>query len=126
MKKTKKAKKIRKEKILFIIVSITVLLLVLISLFGFCAFSANRLVNSVVDKNPTSFDKYLGNVQKCGGSIPLVDDLDNILSDKTYLVLLQNNAEIRPSGGFMGSYARVKFSDKATEHRVPRVVEQMD
>ena len=115
MKKTKKAKKIRKGKILFIIVSITVLLLILISLLGFCAFSANRLVNSVVDKNPSSFNKHFNSVKKCGGSIPLVGDLDDILGDKTYIVLLQNNAEIRPSGGFMGSYARVEFSDNTLD-----------
>lgn len=30
--------------------------------------------------------------------------------DRVYLVLLQNPTEIRPSGGFMGSYAKIKFS----------------
>lgn len=30
---------------------------------------------------------------------------------KTYFVLFQNNFELRPSGGFIGSYGRLKFSD---------------
>lgn len=30
-------------------------------------------------------------------------------SPKTYLILLQNNLELRPSGGFMGSYAKITF-----------------
>lgn len=30
---------------------------------------------------------------------------------KEYLVLLQNNMELRPTGGFLGSYARVSFTD---------------
>ncbi len=30
--------------------------------------------------------------------------------EKTYFILLQNNLELRPSGGFMGSYAKLKFN----------------
>lgn len=30
---------------------------------------------------------------------------------KTYLVLLMNNAELRPGGGFIGTYAQVSFED---------------
>lgn len=30
---------------------------------------------------------------------------------KTYFVLLQNNLELRPSGGFIGSYAKIKFKN---------------
>lgn len=31
--------------------------------------------------------------------------------EKTYLVLLQNNMELRPTGGFLGSYARIRMKD---------------
>lgn len=31
----------------------------------------------------------------------------DFVTDKTYIVVLQNNKEIRPSGGFMGSYAKI-------------------
>ncbi len=37
--------------------------------------------------------------------------LENYIIGKEYLVLLQNNMELRPSGGFMGSFATVKFGD---------------
>jgi hypothetical protein len=38
---------------------------------------------------------------------------------KSYTILLQNNMELRPSGGFMGSYLKVTFdSGKLTEHIV--------
>jgi len=30
---------------------------------------------------------------------------------KSYLILFQNNAEIRPGGGFLGSFARIDFED---------------
>lgn len=42
----------------------------------------------------------------------LLSELPEILGKnhpKTYLVLLQNDRELRPSGGFMGSYAKLKF-----------------
>lgn len=32
-------------------------------------------------------------------------------SEKNYLVLVQNNAELRPGGGFIGNYAVVSFND---------------
>ena len=44
-------------------------------------------------------------VKWCFGGLPLVSEMDRLLGDKTYIVLLQNNTELRASGGFMGSYA---------------------
>ena len=84
MKKTNKTKNNQRNKILLIILSITVVFIIVFSFLGFCAFSANRLVNSIVDNTPVSFEKYFGNVQKCSINIPLVDDLPDILGDKTY------------------------------------------
>ncbi len=43
----------------------------------------------------------------------LVRELPNLLGydrPKTYMVLLQNNMELRPTGGFIGSFALVTFS----------------
>lgn len=50
-----------------------------------------------------------------------LNDLDNLLSQaplilgqdkrKIYLILLQNNMELRPTGGFIGSFALVTFED---------------
>lgn len=35
----------------------------------------------------------------------------SLLSQKTYLVLLQNNAELRPTGGFISSFAELSFTN---------------
>lgn len=40
---------------------------------------------------------------------PYLAELLGSTEPKTYIVLLQNNFELRPSGGFMGSYAKLKF-----------------
>lgn len=43
------------------------------------------------------------------------ENVENVLGidgvKKSYLILFQNNAEIRPGGGFIGSFARVDFKD---------------
>jgi len=44
----------------------------------------------------------------CTNGLPYLDRLPEILDGK-YIVLLLNNRELRPAGGFMGSFARVEF-----------------
>ncbi|MEK7127840.1 MAG: DUF4012 domain-containing protein, partial [Patescibacteria group bacterium] len=46
-----------------------------------------------------------------GNILPQVPDLAGQSARKSYLVLLQNNAELRPTGGFIGAYAIVDFED---------------
>lgn len=43
--------------------------------------------------------------------IPLLDSAFGAESDATYLILLQNTLEMRPSGGFFGMYALVTLRD---------------
>lgn len=43
--------------------------------------------------------------------IPILSKLVAKGEHKEYLVLLQNNMELRPTGGFLGSYARISFTD---------------
>lgn len=43
--------------------------------------------------------------------IPILSKLVAEGEHKEYLVLLQNNMELRPTGGFLGSYARISFTD---------------
>ena len=50
-------------------------------------------------------DKDLGLI------LPLMPKLLAEGTHKEYLVLLQNNMELRPTGGFLGSYARLSFTD---------------
>ena len=40
-----------------------------------------------------------------------IPELTAVNGKKTYLVLLQNNAELRPAGGFIGAYALVTFEN---------------
>jgi hypothetical protein len=47
---------------------------------------------------------------------PILSDLAGFDHQKTYFVLLQNNFELRPSGGFMGSYAKIKFKNGGLEN----------
>ena len=45
-------------------------------------------------------------------AIELLNNAETLLgveSRKTYMMLLQNNAELRPTGGFIGSYALISF-----------------
>lgn len=51
--------------------------------------------------------KLVTNAGKVVQSLP---DLVGVNKTKTYLVLLQNNMELRPTGGFIGSFALVSFS----------------
>ncbi len=41
----------------------------------------------------------------------LTPDITGTNSKKTYLVLIMNNAELRPGGGFIGNFAEISFED---------------
>lgn len=65
--------------------------------------SAKQVLNLI------DFDKFKNFAQQ--GSI-LANDLPDILgttSNKNYLILFENNTEIRPTGGFIGSYGIASF-----------------
>ncbi|MCX6783924.1 MAG: DUF4012 domain-containing protein [candidate division WWE3 bacterium] len=53
---------------------------------------------------------YLPNLTLVGNSLPLVPSLLGYDTPKTYLILFQNPMELRATGGFIGSYAKVTFS----------------
>ncbi|MBL7159493.1 DUF4012 domain-containing protein [Candidatus Microgenomates bacterium] len=44
-------------------------------------------------------------------SLPLVSEFLGLNNDKNYLILFQNNMELRPGGGFIGSYGLARFQD---------------
>lgn len=54
----------------------------------------------------TQIKKLITNAGKFAQSLP---DLLGVDKTKTYLVLFQNNMELRPTGGFIGSFALVSF-----------------
>ena len=64
---------------------------------------ANVCVNELLNLN-------FGVIKFCGGSLPFVKQIDKMLTGK-YVVLLQNNYELRATGGFVGSYAVVDFKN---------------
>lgn len=54
-------------------------------------------------------DVYSNLANKAKTAALLLPSLTSLDGQKTYLVLLQNNLELRPTGGFIGSYARIVF-----------------
>jgi len=55
--------------------------------------------------------KYLKNFDDLVNSKELISELLGIDEEKKYLVIMQNNTEIRPSGGFWGSYGLLSIKD---------------
>jgi hypothetical protein len=53
--------------------------------------------------------ELLGPVRAVGEVIENLDVLLGTQGQREYVVLLQNNMELRPTGGFMGSYALLRF-----------------
>jgi hypothetical protein len=73
----------------------------------------DRLVYTIgpLAKIRNSFEKIAAYLRT--GS-QLIGHMDSILADntqKTYIFFFYNNMEIRPGGGFIGSFARVTFAD---------------
>ncbi|HBC73240.1 MAG: hypothetical protein UX91_C0012G0010 [Candidatus Amesbacteria bacterium GW2011_GWB1_47_19] len=78
---------------------------------GGCGVSAIKVMRGITENRPRDFKKWQGMFRWCAAGLPFVDRLPKWVDDKTYIVLLQNSTELRPSGGFAGSYVRVKFKD---------------
>ncbi len=83
-------------------------LLILISVTGGCAWKTGEMFKGILIDDPIRFKDGYKYFSWCTGGVPLVDKLPQILN-KDYVVLLQNNTELRATGGFMGSYARLRF-----------------
>lgn len=66
-----------------------------------------QLFSNFKDKIP-EFQKYIGEALDYSNFLLKLVGTDGA---KTYLVLLQNNSELRPTGGFPGSYALITFEN---------------
>jgi hypothetical protein len=75
---------------------------------GGCGFSAFRVAKGVMNGTLRFSDLSFKTLKWCAGGMPFTDKLEEILNGK-YIVLLQNNTELRPTGGFMGSYVKINF-----------------
>lgn len=58
--------------------------------------------------------------------LQMLPELAAYKSEKTYLVVFQNNAELRPTGGFIGSLAELKVSHGKVTHFLLRDVYEAD
>jgi hypothetical protein len=86
------------------------LVLALFSLTGLgCGMAGTKVINSILNNRPDMFAKYFPMASWCGNGLPFVSLLPRIL-DGSYVVLLQNNTEIRATGGFAGSFAKLDFA----------------
>ena len=92
----------------------------LFSVFFFkIAAAGKNLIFSVLENQPEKFEKNYSLFKKNidlflpdGDIKTLISFLPETLGkseEKTYYIILQNNRELRPSGGFMGSFAKLKF-----------------
>lgn len=102
----------RKSKINALCSSLILLSTIIVLYLIFCMFNIYCIANSVINSDSGSFaNSYKLSRLNLLRRPLLINHLPNLLGDKSYIILLQNNTEIRPSGGFMGSYARLNFKD---------------
>ena len=62
-----------------------------------------------VDSLSGKLEIYAGLVKKAQALSVILPNIVALGGSKNYLVLLQNNMELRPTGGFIGSFAKVSF-----------------
>lgn len=63
---------------------------------------------NLIKKEAPSFKKNIDDL------LVFLDDIEKIVgknSSKRYLILFQNNNEMRPTGGFLGTYAQIDFAN---------------
>lgn len=65
-------------------------------------------IDDVICKTSPGINKT---VQLLSGSFNLLPYIFGFDKEKTYLILFQNNAELRPTGGFIGSYGILKLKE---------------
>ncbi len=93
------------KKILFIVL---VSILAFLALGGGCGYVGYKTVKDILTNNLRG---NAGAFKWCFNGLPFVDQLNSLLNDKHFIVLLQNNYELRPTGGFMGSYAAISVKN---------------
>ena len=78
---------------------------------GGCGYSGlntiRRIINNQLAVNAWEYKTF----RWCTNGLPFIDKVEQILGGK-YVILLQNNTELRPTGGFAGSYAVIDTNSK--------------
>lgn len=70
-----------------------------------------ELISSQMDELKEKLSFYLSVVEQTQAASTLMPKITGLEGKKSYLVLLQNNLELRPTGGFIGSYAKLDFEN---------------
>ena len=68
-----------------------------------------QILKSRVDSLTERLTDYSDLVKKARALSSILPSIVAPLGSKDYLILLQNNMELRPTGGFIGSFAKVSF-----------------
>jgi hypothetical protein len=76
-------------------------------------FAVDTVLNQFVKNDQNSSSSTINAVQETN----FIKKLLGFNGEKTYLVLLLNNTELRPGGGFIGSYATINL-----DHGVPHIL----
>lgn len=69
------------------------------------------IVNERLDDLRIRVGYYQALVEQAKSASKLMPKITGLEGKKSYLVLLQNNLELRPTGGFIGSYAKLDFDN---------------
>lgn len=64
-----------------------------------------------IDELKDKLQFYTSLVEQTKSASQLMPKITGLEGKKSYLVLLQNNLELRPTGGFIGSYAKLDFEN---------------
>jgi len=83
---------------------------------GGCSYSALDTGRRIINNQYSNSNLTAKSFKWCTNGLPFVDRIEKLLGGK-YIILLQNNTELRPSGGFMGSYAAIS-TDKTGIKRI--------
>ncbi|MCC6639068.1 DUF4012 domain-containing protein [Candidatus Falkowbacteria bacterium] len=96
---------------------------------AFTRLDAKRLV-APLDNVVATAQTYLPTVRTLADqAVPLIDVLPKVVGfeeTKTYLFLLQNNHELRPTGGFIGTYGILKLKDGAIQTLITDNIYNLD
>lgn len=68
-----------------------------------------RILNSRISALEEKLTAFIDLADKAQAISQILPNLVGMEKNKSYLVLLQNNMELRPGGGFIGSFAKVSF-----------------
>ncbi len=90
-------------------------LITLTLLGGTCGVGTLITVKQILNSKLETTNWNFGMTKWCANGLPVLGDLEKLLNNKTYLVLLQNSNELRPTGGFMGSYVRISTKCEAVQ-----------